>query len=431
MCNWCKNYGVVFMQLGYSLDKRIQELEKKQNNPHQPKETENISVTDVDSKAFKKYSVPIGLLKYRLQNTRTLGHQIEYARRMNKETLFDDPESGDAQTAQHQILDSMLSENKLKSYFEAGRKQKNALLITKDGFVISGNRRLCCWRELYNKNSVKYSHFEFIDVCILEEENDSPLIDKIEALQETDESIQSRFAWFPVIMRFEKILDNYPDPQDGYKRIINLYMNSKYIRKTYESQRITEINEWIDTASLAKNMIENNNATLDFINDNEFAFVEWNKGFGKLQITKPLDSDLYNEIAKKVVLTDSSKVKIGRKYGFIKKVVGNFTQLKTRLIDAHKLHLNPRAENELIKIIKKVDADEIISDVKIHIDVITFNDNTKNKKQLAKANLERAQEHLKNSFDNLESDSDIKGFDARLKDIEIYTKKIISKIKKF
>jgi hypothetical protein len=418
------------MQLGYSIHKRLEEIKKLEHNPHKPVVKETLRISDDDSAPYTKYSIPLGLPKYRIQNTRTLGHQIEYAQVNKKPKVFDDSESDNAQIAQHSILNEMLSENNLKSYFEAGRKQKDALVLTLDGFVISGNRRLCCWRELYEKDSTKYSHFEFIDVCVLEFPNDSPHIDKIEALQETDESIQSKFAWFPIVMRFERILNGYDDPIDGYRRIINLYKNSKYITHSYESKRIEQINHWINTGTLAREMMEGGQVDLNFVNDNEFVFREWNNGSSKLQTTKPMDESLYDEMAKQIVLVNPKTVKIGRKYSFIKKIVENFQKLKTRLIEEHNLLKSEHPEIELIKIVKNDKAENIVDSLKGHVEVISFNNNNKNKKRLTKINVGRAQEHMKNAWQHLESDSDIAGVVLRLEEIEDFLNRLTGKIKK-
>jgi hypothetical protein len=418
------------MQLGYSIVKRIEEIERLENSPHKPTETETLRISDEDSVPFPKYSIQLSMPKYRIQNTRTLGHQIEYANVNNKPNNFDDPESDAAQFAQHSILNEMLSENNLKSYFEAGRKQKDALVLTRDGFVISGNRRLCCWRELYEKNSSKYSHFEYIQVCVLEFPSDSPFVDKIEALQETDESIQSKFAWFPIVMRFEKILNSYNDQIDGYRRIINLYKNSKYITHSYESKRIEQINHWINTGKLAIELMGNEQVDLNFVNDNQYVFTEWNKGFSKIQTTKPKDESLYDEIAKQIVLVSPKSVKIGRKYSFIKKVVENFQKLKTRLIEEHELLTSPYPEIELINYIKKKKPEDIVENIKNHVEVINFNNNNKNKRRLTKDNISRAQEHMKNAWQHLEFDSDITGVIPRLEEIEDFLGRLLGKTRK-
>ena len=64
------------MQLGYSIHKRLEEIKKLEHNPHKPVVKETLRISDDDSAPYTKYSIPLGLPKYRIQNTRTLGHQI-------------------------------------------------------------------------------------------------------------------------------------------------------------------------------------------------------------------------------------------------------------------------------------------------------------------------------------------------------------------
>ena len=68
-----------------------------------------------------------------------------------KEDFFTDgdPELYALQEAQHNILHGMISEEGLLEKFaNPNNRQSEPLLLDENGFVINGNRRLCCWRTL-------------------------------------------------------------------------------------------------------------------------------------------------------------------------------------------------------------------------------------------------------------------------------------------
>ena len=92
--------------------------------------------------------VETSFLRYNLENGRTRRNQSEYLNKnpMLPHYLFDDPESNEAQNAQHEVLLDMVDEKGLKSdILEEGQRQP--AIITVDGYVINGNRRLAVLKE--------------------------------------------------------------------------------------------------------------------------------------------------------------------------------------------------------------------------------------------------------------------------------------------
>jgi len=117
--------------------------------------------------------------KYRIANGRTSSIQEEWVTLNGKQDDFfsaGDPELYTLQEAQHNILAGMISEEGLLEKFKDSKnRQVEPLLLDENGFVINGNRRLCCWRSLYLENPEKYAHFSHVDVVVLDKCDDREL----------------------------------------------------------------------------------------------------------------------------------------------------------------------------------------------------------------------------------------------------------------
>ncbi|TSA28976.1 MAG: ParB/RepB/Spo0J family partition protein [Verrucomicrobiaceae bacterium] len=106
-----------------------------------------------------------------------------------------DEEVDELQEAQDQILRGMVNEEGLQSKFkDPANKQVEPVLLNELGFVINGNRRLCCWRMLLEADSEKYSHFRHIDVVVLPHCDEKEL-DRLEAKLQIEKDIRSDYSW--------------------------------------------------------------------------------------------------------------------------------------------------------------------------------------------------------------------------------------------
>ena len=91
--------------------------------------------------------VPADFPRYRLQSGRTHRKQAEYIEQHDLSAdFFDDPESEDAQHAQHEILLQLIDEGDLREDLEE-REQLFPLVLTKDGYIVDGNRRTAALRK--------------------------------------------------------------------------------------------------------------------------------------------------------------------------------------------------------------------------------------------------------------------------------------------
>lgn len=144
------------------------------------------------------WRVPISLPKYRISNGRTVSAQQEYiASRGNIAHGFfnQDEELEPVQEAQHEILLKMIAEADLEREFKSKKvKQSEPLILDDNGFVVNGNRRLCCWRKLVALDPEKYSHFLTINIVKLPPCDEDQII-RLEAKLQIAKSIKGAYSW--------------------------------------------------------------------------------------------------------------------------------------------------------------------------------------------------------------------------------------------
>lgn len=132
--------------------------------------------------------VSIDLPVYRMENFRTFTDQRDYLTAENKPVEFfsKGQESETAQQAQHGLLVRLAEKGKAESIvpvIDVLRKdgQREPLLISANGVVVNGNRRLAALRELYAEDKLKFKSFSHIDVMVLPPDATSDEILDIEA----------------------------------------------------------------------------------------------------------------------------------------------------------------------------------------------------------------------------------------------------------
>lgn len=147
---------------------------------------------------LKQITVRIGLPVYRIENGRTRTFQKEYlvTHPDAPEDLFSmDPESTPAQKAQHVILQKLVDDEDLLKEFQNGTQQTEPIIVTATGVVVNGNRRLCAWRTLYQKDKDLFKHFEFIEVAVLPEDCDEAEIRALEKRLQIQKTHRAEYKW--------------------------------------------------------------------------------------------------------------------------------------------------------------------------------------------------------------------------------------------
>ena len=147
---------------------------------------------------LKQITVRIGLPVYRIENGRTRTFQKEYLAThpdAPSDLFVSDPESLQAQRAQHEILWKLAVDEDLLKEFQSGTQQTEPVIITSNGVVVNGNRRLCVWRWLFMNDPEKYKYFEFVDVAVLPDDCDEPEIKALEKRLQIQKTHRAEYKW--------------------------------------------------------------------------------------------------------------------------------------------------------------------------------------------------------------------------------------------
>ncbi|EMT54685.1 hypothetical protein I532_03735 [Brevibacillus borstelensis AK1] len=192
------------MILGWSLPKRKQLIDElcatRQDKKYPLKFQGRMEQFDV-------YTIPIEMPKYRLANGRTQAAQEEYISKHLElpEDYFEaDLESEEVHSVQHDLLKKMLKSTNvdLISFFQTNI-QEEPLILTRQGFVVNGNRRLCALRELYESDKDKYQRFKYIDVIILPPCSEDD-INELEAQLQIKKDIKADYSWISTACMLRK-----------------------------------------------------------------------------------------------------------------------------------------------------------------------------------------------------------------------------------
>jgi hypothetical protein len=97
-------------------------------------------------KTLVKIEVPISFPLYNIRSGRTHRSQAEWIERNGRASnFFDDPEDEEVQSVQHQLLVEMIQERGLADDLTR-RDQRNPIVLTFDGYIVDGNRRVTSLR---------------------------------------------------------------------------------------------------------------------------------------------------------------------------------------------------------------------------------------------------------------------------------------------
>lgn len=280
-------------KFGFSILDRQSELK----NAKRTGTTERIS--DFQGKPYIDLpiiSVPIELPKYRVVNGRTASAQLEFvAKKGLSADYFDkeDPELYSVQINQHEILKEMTAEEGLKKKFKDPlNRQVNPIILDENGFVINGNRRLCCWRELFYEDETKYSHFRYIDVVVLPHCTEREL-NYLEAKLQISKDIKSDYSWdAEANMYLAKMKRN----ELNIDELCALYGKKK-----------TEIESLLGARELAKEYLESRSKPEFWseVRSSKYAFDKLYKSIQKL--TNQGDKELFKALSF-LMIDDTDKV---------------------------------------------------------------------------------------------------------------------------
>lgn len=198
--------------LGWPYHKRLQFL-KELKDSQSPKYGDQVRFQG-KLLTLSVYSVEIDLPKYRLANGRTQAAQEEYLAKnpnLGADFFTRDLEADSAQRAQHHLLKTLVGRKGLFDYFRnPATQQEQPLILTHQGFVVNGNRRLCAMRELYYSDKVAYGRYSHVDVLVLPVCSDKD-VDELEAYLQIQGDIKDEYSWIALacMLRVRQHSHNY------------------------------------------------------------------------------------------------------------------------------------------------------------------------------------------------------------------------------
>lgn len=143
------------------------------------------------------FEIPLSRPIYRMDNIRTLNAHKEYLENHPelKKDFFLDVDDVNVQKVQEGLLSLMAKEANLYNAFAKGLLPNVPLILSDDGVVIDGNRRLCVYRTLYSSNPQKYKYLKTVKVALLPDHNPS-LLHELEQELQMANSLKAKYHWY-------------------------------------------------------------------------------------------------------------------------------------------------------------------------------------------------------------------------------------------
>lgn len=408
--------------LGWKLPKRRALLDQLKGQPgkyQHPLWFQNRLIT------LDAHAVEIDFPKYRLANGRTQAAQEEYLAK-NTDIPADfftrDSESDEAQVVQHKILATMLATPTvdLLQYFQS-HVQEEPLILSNDGYVVNGNRRLCAMRLLYYGDKQKYSRFSHVDAVVLPPCDDRD-IDELEACLQIQPDIKQEYTWVTkaCMLRERQQRHGY-----SYLDLARLYdMKEKEVRETLDL--LAHVDEYLEDRGKEKHY--------GLVEKAEFAFRQLRNRRRRI---KAIDErDLFTQLS--YILIDGAEVE-GRLYQRIPEVQEHLPKITEEL--SHQLPVET-AEDEpvdeydlfgsfespvapVVEAVRNTENREQI--IEIVQDVIEGEKQKQRDKKKATSVLDhvrRANTSLRNAINCTDSDSETEGLKEQLDSIERSVKRL-------
>ena len=162
---------------------------------------------------------PQALLLYRVENGRLIADLEEHARDQGRDirSLSDRQESAEVQRLLHAFLIAKAKDPKGPIFQELQRlaQQVEPLLITADGVLVNGNRRLAAMRELLHRDSERYAGFDQIAVAVLPEDADLADMESVEAALQMAPDTKLAYGWINRRLKMRRQRDELGLPPDA------------------------------------------------------------------------------------------------------------------------------------------------------------------------------------------------------------------------
>ncbi|KAF0821375.1 hypothetical protein V7200_08565 [Cytobacillus firmus] len=416
------------MNYGWTKPKRKKYIEDEIRN--KDNETSKGAIIRTETIKFKGelitlpvIRVPVELPKYWLLNGRTRSLQVFYKVKNNlTEDFFNDTEFIDAQKAQHEFLKKLAVKGVNLFHYFKKRKQEIPIILTPDGIVINGSRRLCTWRELADTG---FAEFMYVDAIILPSSDERDL-KKLEFELQKEKDIKVDYDWCSEALDYKNDLD---------------FMTSREISTTYEIEE-KKILQKISCLNLAENYLEYIDEKLNYekVVDAEFAFQKIYELRNKFNENEQYKKDIFTTLSF-IAMQFQPDSDPGRMWAYILQIHKNIDILIDELDNKYKLSSRENTlhcAGELEELFGEADQFENIAislselEQKEEVagilgDVIETQKEVNKEKDKAKAPMyliKKTKKLIQRAYQILDDKSDIQGLEDELEEIEDITLKI-------
>ena len=149
--------------------------------------------------AFPVASLPLSLPLFRAANGRLAVRLADHCRKhgVSPDYFSDNEEADDVQDVLVALLIDLARDRSGPIYDELQRTavQTEPLLLTADGVVVNGNRRLAAMRDLHAADPVRFGSFEMVDATVLPEKTPDADIEMIEAALQMAPETKLAYGW--------------------------------------------------------------------------------------------------------------------------------------------------------------------------------------------------------------------------------------------
>lgn len=328
------------MELGWALPKRKKHLaslkDDKSDITHPVRFQGKMQYLPV-------YMVPLALPRYRLENGRTTSAQAEYLAGnpdLDEDFFRVDGESEEAQVAQHKILTKLASGTKnLFNEFKAA-EQEEPIILSAEGYVINGNRRLSTWRELYDEDPGSFDRFSNVQAVILPHCDDKDL-DRLEAELQLKEDLKAEYSWTSQALMMREKMDRFDYKEDEISAIYGFKKG--------------DLQELLDCLDYADDYLTSRSTPRAYssIDGKEFAFRQICRS--RKKVKSPREREVFEKSA--YCLTDDA-AEGTRTYAEIQKAAEHLSDVTDDLVEEFKVDTNNKSGDEVAEELAEILAQE-------------------------------------------------------------------------
>jgi hypothetical protein len=187
------------------------------------------------------------VLVYRVENGRLITQLQEHARRHGEDlaSVYARQDTAEVQQLLHALLVAEAGDPRGPILHELERQQLQTepLLITAEGVVVNGNRRLAAMRELLHRDPARYAGFAEVSAAMLPAEADAADLEYVEAALQMAPETKLAYGWIGRRLKMRRQRDELKLPPEA-------------MCESYRLEDAAEIDREIQDLALAEDYLD-------------------------------------------------------------------------------------------------------------------------------------------------------------------------------